>query len=298
MKNLQKYHQTIKVELINSMGSDQFIVDCARVSYGDNNNGKSTDLLYYLMEHDHSSPFEMGELVVKVTAPLYIVSQWQRHRTFSYNQISLRYTEAKSENFFIPETLRTQSKTNKQGSNGAVDNQDLCKLIMQESIENSNKNYNILLANGVAREQARGVLPTATTTTFICKGNLKNWLHFIKLRQHETAQEEIRWFADKIADMIAEKFPVTYDAFKKFKVDAVTFTQDQLAWIRSFVNGNLLTQAESGLSERHYNKVYDAIIGKEEPSPMMLIMDYMKKHIEQIDKDRIKLKSQYPDLLP
>ena len=295
---INKYSQTIKVELIDFMGSDQKIVDCARVSYGADNNGKSTDLLYYLMEHDHSSPFEMAELVVKATAPLYIVHQWQRHRTFSYNQISLRYTEAKNQSFFIPETLRMQSKTNKQVSNGAVDNQDLCQSIMLGSIQNSRENYDILIANGVAREQARAVLPTATNTTFICKGNLKNWLHFIKLRQHETAQEEIRWFADKIADMIAEKFPVTYDAFKKFKVDAVTFTQDQLAWIKNLVNGNLLTQAESGLSERHYNKVYDAIIGKKEPSPTRLIINYMQKHIEQIDKSRIDLKSQYPDLLP
>ena len=259
---INKYSKTIKVELFDFMGSDQKIADCARVSYGLENNGKSTDLLYYLMENDHSSPFEMGELVVKATAPLYIADQWKRHRTFSYNQISLRYTEAKNESFFIPETLRIQSKTNKQGSNGAVDNQDLCQLIMLGSIQNSFETYNTLIANGVAREQARAVLPTATNTTFICKGNLKNWLHFIKLRQHETAQEEIRWFADKVADMIAEKFPVTYDAFKKFKVDAVTFTQDQLAWIRSLVNGNLLTQAESGLSERHYNKVYETTIGK------------------------------------
>ena len=295
---INKYSQTIKVELFDFMGSDQKIADCARVSYGLENNGKSTDLLYYLMENDHSSPFEMGELVVKATAPLYIADQWKRHRTFSYNQISLRYTEAKNESFFIPETLRIQSKTNKQGSNGAVDNQDLCQLIMLGSIQNSFETYNILLANGVAREQARAVLPTATNTTFICKGNLKNWLHFIKLRQHETAQEEIRWFADKVADMIAEKFPVTYDAFKKFKVDAVTFTQDQLALIKSFINGNLLTQAESGLSERHYNKVYDAIIGKEEPSQTRLIINYMQKHIDQIDKARTELKSQYPDLLP
>ena len=295
---INKYSQTIKVELFDFMGSDQKIADCARVSYGADNNGKSTDLLYYLMENDHSSPFEMGELVVKATAPLYIADQWKRHRTFSYNQISLRYTEAKNESFFIPETLRIQSKTNKQGSNGAVDNQDLCQLTMLASIQNSFETYNILLANGVAREQARAVLPTATNTTFICKGNLKNWLHFIKLRQHETAQEEIRWFADKVADMIAEKFPVTYDAFKKFKVDAVTFTQDQLAWIISLANGNLLTQAESGLSERHYNKVYDAIIGKEEPSQTRLIMDYMQKHTDQIDKARTELKSQYPDLLP
>lgn len=255
MKNSQKYHQTIKVELFDHMGSDQKIADCARVSYGADNDGKSTDLLYYLMEHDHSSPFEMGEIVVKATAPLYIVSQWQRQRTFSYNQVSLRYTELKSENFFIPETLRTQSKTNKQGSEGVVDNQDLLQSIMQESIENSYKTYKTLLANGVCREQARAVLPTATTTTFICKGNLRNWLHFLKLRQHETAQAEIRWFADKIADIIAKLFPVSFDAFKKFKINSTTLTEQQINYIKKAVNGDILSQAESGLNDRHYNAV-------------------------------------------
>lgn len=255
MTNLQKYHETTKVELVNSMGSDQFIVDCARVSYGADNNGKSTDLLYYLMEHDHSSPFEMGEIVVKATAPLYIVSQWQRHRTFSYNQISLRYTEASNDNFFIPETLRIQSKTNKQGSDGVVDHSNLLELIMLESIQNSFEKYKILLANGVCREQARAVLPLATTTTFVCKGNLKNWLHFLKLRQHETAQAEIRWFADKIADIIAEKFPVSFDAFKKFKINATTLTEQQINYIQKAVNGDILSQAESGLNDRHFNAV-------------------------------------------
>lgn len=255
MQNLQKYHQTIKVDLMDFMGSDQDIVDDARISFGTNNKGKTTDLISYLMEHDHSSPFEMGIIKVKSTAPLYIVNQWQRHRTFSYNQISLRYTEAKSENFFIPETLRMQSKTNKQGSEGVVENQDLLQSIMQESIENSYKTYKTLLANGVCREQARAVLPTATTTTFVCLGNLKNWLHFIKLRQHETAQAEIRWFADKITDIIAEKFPVSFDAFKKFKINSTTLTEQQINYIKKAINGNFLSQVESGLSERHYNAV-------------------------------------------
>lgn len=255
MKNLQKYHRTIKVELFDHMGSDQRIADCARISYGADNNGKSTDLLYYLMEHDHSSPFEMGEIAVKATAPLYIVSQWQRQRTFSYNQVSLRYTELKNENFFIPETLRKQSKTNKQGSEGVVDNQDLLQSIMQASIENSYETYKTLLANGVCREQARAVLPTATTTTFICKGNLRNWLHFLKLRQHETAQAEIRWFADKVADIIAKLFPVSFDAFKKFKINSTTLTEQQINYIKKAINGDILSQAESGLNDRHYNAV-------------------------------------------
>lgn len=255
MNNLQKYNKIRKLELVKFMGDDQFIVDCARISYGDDNNGKSTDLIYYLMEHDHSSPFEMVEIAVKVTAPLYVARQWQRHRTFSYNEISFRYTKASQNSFFMPEKFRLQSSTNKQGSQGYVENQDLIQGIMQASIENSFLQYETLIANGVCREQARAVLPLATNTTFICKGNLKNWLHFIKLRQHETAQEETRWFANSMIDIVAEKFPVTFDAFKKFKIDAVTLTKQQIDYIKKAINGNILNQAESGLNDRHYHGV-------------------------------------------
>ena len=80
-------------------------------------------------------------------------------------------------------------------------------------------------------------------------------MHFLKLRQHETAQAEIRWFADKIADIIAEKFPVSFDAFKKFKINSTTLTEQQINYIKKAINGNFLSQVESGLSERHYNAV-------------------------------------------
>lgn len=249
------HNETRKLELATFFGSDQEIVDCARVSYGTNNDGKTTDLLYYLMEHEHSSPFEMAEIMVKVTCPIYVARQWMRHRTFSYNEISLRYTKADKNNYFMPETLRIQSATNKQSSEGVADNQDLLQSIMQESIEHSFFRYETLIANGVCKEQARGVLPLATNTTFYCKGNLKNWLHFIKLRMHDTTQEETRWFANQMIQIIEVKFPVVWDAYKKFVLDSVKLTKEEVNFIRSAFNGKLLTQAESGLKDRHYQKV-------------------------------------------
>ena len=104
------------IKLINHIGSDQFIGDSARISFGKANEGKDCEnLINYLMEHDHSSPFEMVELVFEIKAPIFIARQWFRHRTASYNEISFRYTEPLTD-YFIPEEFRDQSKTNKQGS--------------------------------------------------------------------------------------------------------------------------------------------------------------------------------------
>ena len=250
------HNETRKLELATFFGSDQEIADSARISFGLDNDGKPiNNLINYLMEHEHSSPFEMAELKVKVTCPIYVARQWMRHRTFSYNEISLRYTEADQDNYFMPETLRIQSSTNKQSSEGVVDNQDRLQLEMEESIINSFETYEKLIASGICKEQARAVLPLATNTTFYCKGNLKNWLHFIKLRMHDTAQEEIRWFADRMCEIIKEKFPVVWDAYKKFVLDSVKFTKEEISFICSAFNGKLLTQAESGLKDRHYQKV-------------------------------------------
>ena len=186
---------------------------------------------------------------------MYVARQWMRHRTFSYSELSLRYTKADKNNYFMPETLRIQSATNKQSSEGVVDNQDLLQLEMEESIIRAFETYEKLIASGVCKEQARGVLPLATNTTFYCKANLKNWLHFIKLRMHGTAQEETRWFADIMMEIVEAKFPVVWNAFRKFVIDVEKLTKEEVNFIRSAYNGNLLTQAESGLKDRHYQKV-------------------------------------------
>jgi thymidylate synthase (FAD) len=251
------------IKLIDYMGSDQAIGDSARISYGKANQGKECEnLINYLMEHDHSSPFEMAELIFEVKAPIFIARQWMRHRTFSYNEISLRYTEP-AKDYYMPTELRIQSKTNKQGS--ALIQRDykmqcLIEKRLQEHFENSFELYEFLINNNVCKEQARMVLPLNYNTTFIVKGNLRNWLHFVKLRMHSTAQAEIRWYADKIADIIAEKFPITWKAFKKFKLDSITLTKQQIKVVNEAINGSFLTIEESGLSERHYQQVKELFL--------------------------------------
>ena len=253
------------IKLINFMGSDQDIGNSARISYGKANQGKECEnLINYLMEHDHSSPFEMAEFMFEVKAPLFIARQWMRHRTASYNEISLRYTEP-TKDYYIPNIFREQSKTNKQGSISiARDNaiERRLKLEYEATMESSWDSYRYLIDNGVCKEQARGILPTAFYTTFIYKTNLKNLLHFIKLRMHSTAQAEIRWYAEQIAEIIAKKFPITWQAFKKFKIDSITLTKQQIEVINKAINGNFLTLKESGLSERHYQQVRELFLNE------------------------------------
>jgi len=247
------------IKLINHTGSDQFIGDSARISFGKANEGKDCEnLINYLMEHDHSSPFEMAELIFEIKAPIFVARQWFRHRTASYNEISLRYTEP-SKDYFLPENFREQSKTNKQGSVAMEnkENNEIAKEVSEQIMEEAWNSYEYLINLGVCREQARIVLPTAYFTTFIYKTNLKNLLHFIKLRMHGTAQAEIRWYAEQIAEIIAEKFPLTWQAFKRFKIESKTLTKEQIDIVKKAINGNLLTKEESELSDRHYQQVVD-----------------------------------------
>ena len=124
----------IKVHYIDHMGTDKTAVSAARVSFGEDNkkdlDDKDKKLIKYLAEHEHMSPFEHLVLTVKIEVPLYIRSQIHRHRTFSYNEISRRYTNKDLE-FFIPETYRTQHDSNRQASSDAID-PELNKCLVEE----------------------------------------------------------------------------------------------------------------------------------------------------------------------
>lgn len=204
----------IKVDYVDHMGTDLTVVNSARISF----NGTKTELddkdiklINYLAEHEHMSPFEHCSLSVIIECPLYIRSQIHRHRTFAFNEVSRRYTSDNME-FFLPsiEDLRKQSKSNRQASNGQVDEQTSIHLIsnMADHHRYSEQLYNDLLAAGVCREQARGVLPQNLMTKFYMTGNLRNWAHFIKLRLHEGAQKEVQDVAQLVKVILLEKFPV------------------------------------------------------------------------------------------
>lgn len=200
----------ISVQHIQHMGSDLTVVNAARVSFGGSSQvltEKDIKLIKYLADHDHMSPFEHCSLTVKISCPLYIRSQIHRHRTFSYNEISRRYTE-KDLSFFKPFKYRKQHNSNRQASEGELP--ENIQKMLKIKVDNHNKRalqvYNELLDNGVCREQARGVLPQDLMTEFYMTGNLRNWCHFIKLRRHEGAQKEVQSIANSCEIILLDKF--------------------------------------------------------------------------------------------
>ena len=198
------------VGLIDKMGTESSIVNAARVSFGkikQDINEKDIVLLEYLIENRHTSPLEHLVFTFSIYCPLFIRGQWHRHRTWSYNEISRRYTEMDIE-FFSPAKLRQQAKINRQASVNGTDFEDK-KLIL--SIDEHNRKsldlYENLLDQGVCREQARGVLSQNMMVTFWGTVNLNNLLHFLDLRDHDHAQLEIREYAVAIKKLIAPYIP-------------------------------------------------------------------------------------------
>lgn len=208
------------LELIRVSGSDLDVVNAARVSYGkiaDKLSERDKKLINYLIEHEHTSPFEHNQLSFRVKCPIYVARQWMRHRINSYNEISYRYVKAKLE-FYIPKNWRYQDNNNKQSSIGEFKDTNLEKMY-KESIENIMKNYEILLENGVSREQARGLLPLSTYTEFIYTCNLHSLMHFLKLRLNKNAQNEIRAYATGLLKLATPYFPESLKAFSRKKLD-------------------------------------------------------------------------------
>lgn len=203
---------SIKAEYIEHMGNDLTVVNAARVSFGKFKNKLDEGdekLLTYLAKHKHFTPFEHCQLSVLISCPLYIRSQIHRHRTFSYNEISRRYTDENIE-FFVPDNLRHQHTKSKQCSNGIIDDENLQSaylLAIKEHHIDALNLYQALLDAGIAREQARGVLPQNLMTQFWMSGNLRNWAQFLALRLDGHAQAEAQSIAQNVANIIKDKFP-------------------------------------------------------------------------------------------
>jgi len=203
------------LELVRVSGSDVDIVNAARVSYGkfvDAITERDEKLIQFLMDHNHTSPFEHNQLSFRVKCPLYVSKQWMRHRMNSYNEISYRYVKAPVE-FYIPKAWRFQDKNNKQSSVGAFQDEQSYNAYKQ-SLELSYKTYESLMEAGICREQARGILPTCTYTQFIFTCNLHSLMSFLTLRLHEGAQYEIRVFALGMLKLALPHFPATLKAWK------------------------------------------------------------------------------------
>ncbi len=223
-----------KVELVAHMGTDLTIVNSARVSFGkekDSLDEKDEKLISYLVQHRHTSTFEHNVITFRCKVPLFVRSQHHRHRTWSYNEISRRYTEVNME-FYEPEKFRTQHKSNRQASNDENINPDLntgfeslvpvAPYFASQAVRDHHKRslalYNQIIEKGICREQARGILPQNLYTEYYATCNLNNLLKFIDLRTHEGAQWEIRKLANAMLDISTELWPIAIKSYRENKL--------------------------------------------------------------------------------
>lgn len=228
MKRIDLYGDGIgAVELIDHMGSDLTIVNSARVSFGKEKeelDDKDEKLIKYLVKHRHTSTFEHNVATFRFVVPLFIRSQHHRHRTWSYNEISRRYT-AIDMRFYEPKEFRTQHKSNRQASNDEFINPNLygdtpvkpAAAAVKEHHQKSLLLYNMLLESDICREQARGVLPQNLYTEYYGTCNLNNLLKFVDLRIHEGAQWEIQRVAEALLELTTDLWPTAVNAYRENK---------------------------------------------------------------------------------
>ena len=208
--------------LVEHVGSDLSIVRNARVSYDaewrtGEDEGKDAALINYLLKNQHTSPFECVTFTFDIKAPIFVLRQWHRHRTWSYSEISGRYAELPEE-YYVPEVsqITLQSPTNKQMRTDKEHPQaERIQDIISSSCEDSFTMYRTMIKLGVPRELARGVLPVNTFSHMFCTVDLHNLMKFLKLRLHPHAQYEIRVYAQALLDLITPVVPVAVAAFKE-----------------------------------------------------------------------------------
>ena len=220
-----------KVQYIDHMGSDLTVVNSARVSFGvekEELDARDKKLINYLVKHRHTSTFEHNVVTFKFVVPLFVRSQHMRHRTWSYNEISRRYTD-KDLAFYSPTSFRTQHKSNRQSSNKDEINPILypdlsdatfgitCSEELRAHIGRTRILFDNLLAAGVCREQARMVLPQCMYTEYYGTCNLNNLLKFIDLRTHEGAQQEIQDLAVGCLKIATDLWPEAVGAFRNHR---------------------------------------------------------------------------------
>lgn len=222
------------VRLLNVYGTDQDILDAARISYSSNKGKSHTEaedrgLIRYLLCNGHTSPFEMVEVKFYMRMPIFVARQAVRHRTANLNEISARYSELPTD-FYLPEAFRGQSNSNKQMSEGLVDDQAAALAAYLNACTTAMEAYQRLLNLGVARELARGVLPVSTYTEWVWKIDLHNLMHFLRLRLHPHAQHEIQVYGQAMYDLLKPRLPLAFEAFGDYVLNARKLSaHDQIA---------------------------------------------------------------------
>lgn len=202
------------------MADDLSVVNSARVSFGrtsDELGDAEKGLINFLMRERHGTPFEHNSFRFIVKAPIFVAREWFRHRAgWSYNEFSGRYALMRDE-YYVPEYDAVRTQIGKPGAYSFKPIEGDLATEMINEIDSSNarafRTYQWLIENGCAKELARTILPVGTYTKFYATCNARSLMHFISLRNHESAQREIRQAAKSLESIFAEVMPVTYKAF-------------------------------------------------------------------------------------
>lgn len=255
------------VRVVDYMGSDESIVQAARVSYGKGTKKVSEDrgLIRYLLRHLHTTPFEMCEIKLHIRVPMDCWRQWIRHRTANVNEYSTRYSLAiDSVQKTNKNAWRKQSKTNKQGSDDYLDEITGNLLSEKEKIlhQTIREIYEERITKDVAREQARKDLPLSTYTEAYWKIDLHNLFHFLVLRMDSHAQFEIRSYANIIGNEIVSKWcPLSWEAFKTYRLNSFHLSEIEINILKNFIE-NKPSQAKKILITEKILTIVDGEIKK------------------------------------
>ncbi|HEY3875323.1 MAG TPA: FAD-dependent thymidylate synthase [Candidatus Kapabacteria bacterium] len=217
------------VRLLDVMGDDSSPDSDARISTGvaARSETQQTTLVRFLLRHKHTTPFEGSVMKFEVRAPIMVIREWFRHRTFSYNEESGRYKQL-DPLYYAPDPDRVsyQAKSNHQGSGEHhPDAKTFVNEWRQEQQAFEEEYSDLIQTHNVARELARLNMPVSHYSTFVVTGNLLNWFRFLELRMASTAQYEIRVYAEAIFDLAKQYFPHSFEAFEDYWLEAVTLSR-------------------------------------------------------------------------
>ena len=221
------------IEVVDVLGDDLTPVNAARVSFGgrsENFTDKDKRLSKFLIKHKHFSPFRHQHVMMIIKAPEFVMRQWYKHvvgiettsnhptKDHAWNEISGRYVAYSD--FYMPKDFRAQSDDNKQASEGLVDNQKEALELWQDAQQSSIEAYENMIAMGIAKEQARSILPLTVYTEVWWTASFQSIMNFIELRDEATAQVEIQEYAKALKGIMLDVFPETTKLWQEVYWDA------------------------------------------------------------------------------
>ncbi|MDR1363696.1 MAG: FAD-dependent thymidylate synthase [Spirochaetaceae bacterium] len=251
------------IRLVDYLGSDERVVQAARVSYGKGTKSSREDagLIDYLMRNRHTSPFEQVALTFHIKMPIFIARQWVRHRTARLNEISGRYSVMKDD-FYTPdiEDITLQNSDNKQGRSDELlsrSEADALRAGFEYAQRHAYGEYIKLIDRGIARELARINLPLSLYTEMYWQIDLHNLFHFLELRLGAHAQKEIRMYARTLLEICRKVAPVCCASFERNVLGAVAFSSDEARELKRRLAGG--GEGESLLDEKSLARFEDKL---------------------------------------